>query len=258
MYIFKAMNIGPQDFLLFSGPCSLESVDHIKSSFQALSQLPLTAVRCALFKSRTSPDSFQGLGTKHLNMVRGLKKDLGLRLITEVTYSSQIQTLEDTVDIFQIGTRNMFNYELLKDLNTCGKPVLLKRNFAATIDEWLSAAEYLKNCESVVLCERGIRTFETKTRNTLDIGAIAYLKKNTSYPVIADPSHGTGRRELVSQLALAALHGGGDGLMIEVHEKPEKALSDGFQSLNLEELKGFSLNLSRHLDFLGKKILTQF
>ncbi len=252
------MKIQNHDFLLFAGPCSLESEEHIKTSFEFLAKLPLTAVRCSIFKARTSHKSFQGAGLKHLGLIKSLKESLNLKLVTEVTRPSQIESLVDIVDIFQVGARNMFNYELLKDLASCKQPILLKRSFAASIDEWISASQYLKS-ENVILCERGIRTFETKTRNTFDINAIAYLKQNESFPVIADPSHGTGIKNLVTPIALASIHAGADGLIIETHENPSKALSDAEQALSFKEFEDFVLKtLPEHLKLAGKTILTDF
>ena len=235
-----SLSIGGRGFSVFAGPCAVESGEGFKSIASFVKKEGARGLRGGLYKLRTHPGSFQGLGVKALPFVKKIKSDLGLLFISEITDPRQMASLEEVVDIFQVGTRNMFNYELLKELGKSKKAVLLKRGFSARIEEWLSAAEYLIQYgnKKVILCERGIRTFETKMRYTLDFNAVVYVKQNTPFPVIVDPSHGCGDRSMVPRLARGAVAVGADGLLLEVHPRPEEALSDGKQSL---EFEGFSL-----------------
>ena len=194
-------------------------------------------LRGGAYKPRTSPYEFQGLGLEALKLLREVREETGLPVVTEVMSTNDIQVIGEHADMFQVGARNMQNFDLLRQLAKAGKPVLLKRGPSATIKEWLLAAEYLLagGNPSVVLCERGIKTFETETRNTLDLAAVALARELSHLPVVADPSHGTGRRELIAPASRAAIAIGADGLILEVHPCPERALSDGAQSLTLEE-----------------------
>lgn len=226
------VKIGGGSFMICAGPCSIESEDQMKEVALAIKAAGARMLRGGAFKPRTSPYSFQGLGGKGIEILSHAKKASGLPVITEIMEISELEFFDD-VDMIQVGARNMQNFQLLKELGRVNKPVLLKRGLANTIEEWLMSAEYIMagGNEQIVLCERGIRTFETATRNTLDISAVPVLKKKTHLPVIIDPSHASGISSLVKPLAIAAAAIGADGLMIEVHNDPEHALSDGPQSL---------------------------
>jgi 3-deoxy-7-phosphoheptulonate synthase len=216
-----------------AGPCSAESDDQVQSTAAAVKRAGAKVLRGGAFKPRSSPYAFQGLGEDGLRMLRDAADAHNLKLVSEVMDPSQIEVVDRYADIFQIGARNMQNFALLRELGRARKPVLLKRGISATIEEWLLSAEYVLgggNME-VILCERGIRTFETYTRNTLDISAIPIVKKLSHLPVFVDPSHGTGRRDKVAPMARAAVAAGADGLIIEVHIDPDRALSDGAQTM---------------------------
>lgn len=222
---------------VIAGPCSIESREQYLSSAHAARESGAAALRGGMFKHRTSPYDFQGLGETALSWMAEAKTQTDLPLITEVLEPAHIAITETVVDAYQIGSRNAHNVSLLRALGRCGKPVILKRGMMMTIEEWLFAAEYLlsEGNTQVILCERGIRTFEPMTRNTLDISAIPLLKQLTHLPVIADPSHAAGRRDIIPALSKAAIAAGADGLMIEIHPDPEKALSDAEQSLSYEQ-----------------------
>lgn len=232
------IELGSGTFTVIAGPCAIESSENFFKISTQLKELGVPVLRGGIYKLRTDPKSFQGLGDEVFSWLPEMKKHLNLPLVSEITDARQIEKLDTVVDCYQVGTRNMFNYELLKELGKQKKPVILKRNFAALIKEWLLAADYISQGgnDQVILCERGIRTFETATRNTLDLTAVAYLKQNHSYPVLVDPSHAAGQSKLVAPLALASKAAGADGILIEVHTAPEKALSDGEQSLTVHEL----------------------
>lgn len=221
---------------VIAGPCSVESLEQICTTAQAVKAAGATLLRGGAFKPRTSPYAFQGLEEEGLKMLAEARAQTGLPIVTEVMKESALELVAHYADVLQIGTRNMQNFDLLKAVGQLRKPVLLKRGLANTVREWLMSAEYIMaqgNME-VILCERGIRTFETATRNTLDLSAIPVLKHETHLPVIVDPSHGTGHYEYVEDMALAAIAAGADGLMIEVHPNPHEAWSDGAQSLTPE------------------------
>src|SRR5947208_7831015 len=215
------------------GPCSAETEAQVRTTAAAVRRAGAKIFRGGAFKPRSSPYSFQGLGEEGLRMLRDAARAENLVLVTEVMDLSQIELIEQYADIFQVGARNMQNYTLLRELGHTRKPVLLKRGISATIEEWLLSAEYVLSGGNgdVILCERGIRTFETATRNTFDISAIPVVKKLSHLPIIADPSHGAGRRDMVAPMARAAVAAGADGLIIEVHCDPDHALSDGAQSM---------------------------
>jgi len=225
--------IGGHDVQVIAGPCSVETVPQMRAAAAAVAAAGARLMRGGAFKPRTSPYSFQGLGEDGLRMLRDAARAENLLLVTEVMDLSQIPLIDKYADIFQVGARNMQNYTLLRELGHARKPVLLKRGISATIEEWLLSAEYILSGGNtdVILCERGIRTFETATRNTLDISAIPIVKKLSHLPIIVDPSHGTGRRDKVAPMARAAVAAGADGLLIEVHCDPDHALSDGAQSM---------------------------
>ena len=227
------VRIGGDEVIVMAGPCSAESEEQVHASAAAVRRAGAKILRGGAFKPRSSPYSFQGLGEDGLRMLRDAARAQNMKLVSEVMDTSQIDTLERYADILQVGARNMQNFSLLRELGKTRKPVLLKRGISATIEEWLLSAEYLLgggNME-VILCERGIRTFETYTRNTLDISAIPIVKKLSHLPIFVDPSHGTGRRDKVAPMARAAVAAGADGLIIEVHGDPDRALSDGAQAL---------------------------
>jgi 3-deoxy-7-phosphoheptulonate synthase len=218
---------------MMAGPCSVESAEQMETIAALVAKLGVRVLRGGAFKPRTSPYSFQGLGKKGLQLMRTAADAHDMLVVSEVMDQTQIPMMMDFVDVLQVGARNMQNYNLLREVGKVSKPVLLKRGICATLEELLLSAEYIMmggNYE-VILCERGIRTFESYTRNTLDISAIPVIKKLSHLPIIVDPSHGTGRRDKVLPMGRAAVAAGADGLLIEVHEDPEKALSDGAQSL---------------------------
>jgi 3-deoxy-7-phosphoheptulonate synthase len=221
---------------LVAGPCSVEP-GYVEQAL-ALAGAGVHALRAGVFKPRTHPDSFQGMGLEALPLLAEARARTGLPLISEVLCAADAEALRDHVDGFQVGTRNMQNYRLLEALGDLGRPVILKRGFSATIDEWIASSEYLRRRgnHDVVLCERGIRTFETRTRNTLDISAVVVVRELTDLPVIVDPSHAAGRREWVPALARAALAVGADGLLVEAHPAPAEAWSDAAQTIDLEGL----------------------
>ncbi len=227
--------IGGGSLTVMAGPCSVESEEQMISVARSVKEAGATILRGGAFKPRTSPYSFQGLGKEGLELLKLAGKETGLPIVTEIMEISQLPLFED-VDIIQVGTRNMQNFNLLRELGRQDKPILLKRGMSATYEEWLMSAEYImaSGNEKVILCERGIRTFEAYTRNTLDIGAVPVLKTLSHFPVIIDPSHATGKASLVPSLAMAAVAGGADGVMIEVHNDPSHAWCDGPQSLNPE------------------------
>lgn len=229
----RDVEIGGSAVITMAGPCSVENAEQIQAAAEIVSKAGAKVIRGGAFKPRSSPYSFQGLGEQGLRLLRDAADRHNLLVVSEVMDQTQIPVMLDYVDIFQVGARNMQNFTLLRELGKLNKPVLLKRGIAATIEELLLSAEYLLagGNYNVILCERGIRTFETYTRNTMDISAIPIVKKLSHLPIIADPSHGTGRRDHVLPMARAAVAAGADGLLIEVHHDPDKALSDGAQSL---------------------------
>jgi 3-deoxy-7-phosphoheptulonate synthase len=227
------IRIGGDEVIVMAGPCSAENEQQVRSTAAAVRRAGAKIFRGGAFKPRSSPYSFQGLGEEGLRLLRDAAQAENMALVTEVMDLSQIELIERYTDIFQVGARNMQNFTLLRELGHTRKPVLLKRGISATIEEWLLSAEYVLSGGNtdVILCERGIRTFETATRNTFDISAIPVVKKLSHLPVIADPSHGAGRRDMVAPMARAAVAAGADGLIIEVHCEPDRALSDGAQSM---------------------------
>jgi 3-deoxy-7-phosphoheptulonate synthase len=231
--------VGGREFVVMAGPCSVESREQLVRTAIGVAGSGAALLRGGAFKPRTSPYAFQGLGEDGLDLLELGKQATGLPIITEVMEPGQVDRVAQSADILQIGARNMQNFPLLKEIGRTGKPTMLKRGLSATIEEWLMAAEYIMHAgnPNVILCERGIRTFETTTRNTLDLSAIPVIKRLSHLPIIADPSHGTGHRYLVQPMALAAAAAGADGLLIEVHPEPDTALSDGPQSLTLEQFE---------------------
>jgi 3-deoxy-7-phosphoheptulonate synthase len=227
------VKIGGPEVVVMAGPCAVESEEQIFKIAKLVKDAGAKILRGGAFKPRSSPYSFQGLGEDGLKLLRAAADEFQLKVVTEVMDKSQIDLIEKYADILQIGARNMQNYTFLKDLGKASKPVMLKRGLAATIEEWLMSAEYILSGgnQQVILCERGIRTFETATRNTMDISAIPVIKKKSHLPIVADPSHGIGIRDKVIPMARAAVAAGADGIIVEVHHDPDHALSDGAQSL---------------------------
>ena len=246
--------IGPDNLTIMAGPCAVETQEQLMSIAHAVKAAGATILRGGAYKPRTPPYSFQGLEEEGLRYMQEAKKETGLATICEVVSNEAIEAAVKYVDMIQIGARNMQNFILLKEAGRSGLPVLLKRGLSATIDEWLNAAEYIiaEGNPNVVLCERGIRTFETTTRNTLDLSAVPVLKEKTHLPVIVDPSHATGVYKYVSPLAKAAVACGADGLMIEVHNDPAHALSDGPQSLTFEKFARLTEELTPYARLAGR------
>ncbi|MFO8100568.1 MAG: 3-deoxy-7-phosphoheptulonate synthase [Dehalococcoidia bacterium] len=248
--------VGGKLFAVFAGPCAIESRDQMMDTAQAVKEAGAHGLRGGAYKPRSSPYSFQGLGVEGIKILQEVSRETGLPAVTEVVEAGDVSTVEQYADAFQVGARNMQNFRLLTLLGKSQKPVLLKRGMAATVEDLLLAAEYIvaEGNPNVILCERGIRTFETATRNTLDLNAIPYIKQHSHLPVIVDPSHGTGVRDFVAPMAKAAIACGADGLLIEVHIDPRSALSDGQQSLYpdqfarlMEDMKSFAEAAGRTL-----------
>jgi len=236
-----------KDFALIAGPCSVESERQTIDIAKAVKKAGANILRGGAFKPRTSPYDFQGLGEKGLKILKEAGKETGLPVVTEVLDTRDIELVCNYADILQIGSRNMQNYALLKEVGKIKKPVLLKRGMNSTIYEWLNAAEYILagGNKEVILCERGIRTFDPEYNRTLDLNSIPIIKSLTNLPIIVDPSHGTGNADLVEPMSLAAIAAGADGLMIEVHNEPQKALSDGKQQLNIKNFVNLSEKLGK-------------
>jgi len=248
--------IGADTLAVIAGPCAVESEEQIISVARAVRDAGATLLRGGAYKPRTSPYSFQGLQEEGLRLLALARAETGLPVVTEVMDTAHVELVAQYADMLQIGARNMQNFALLKEVGRAGKPVLLKRGLAATIEEWLLAAEYIINAgnPNVVLCERGIRTFETATRNTLDLSAVPVVKELSHLPIIVDPSHGTGKRQYVTPMARAAVAAGADGLMIEVHPEPDRALSDGLQSLRPEQFRQLMQEVSAVALVVGRKL----
>ena len=248
--------VGGDEVVIMSGQCSVESREQIRLSAQQVAAAGGQFLRGGAFKPRSSPYSFQGMGLEGLKLLREVSDEFGLLVITEVMEISQIELMLPYIDCFQVGARNMQNFNLLRELGHVRKPVLLKRGIAATIEEVLLSAEYILSGGNydLMLCERGIRTFETYTRNTYDVSAIPVLKKLTHLPVLGDPSHGVGKRDLVPPMALASVAAGADGLLMEMHPNPDKALSDGAQSLYPEQLTKLVAQLRRLAPIVDRTI----
>ena len=247
----KGHLIGGNNFMLMAGPCSVENREMLQNIAREVKKGGAIALRGGAYKPRTSPYDFQGLGEEGLKYLREVADENGMIVITELMGTDDLDLVLKYTDIVQIGARNMQNFSLLKRLGQIDKPVLLKRGLSATINEFLLSAEYIiaHGNRNVILCERGIRTFETMTRNTLDINAIAMIKEISHLPIIVDASHGTGKRSIVGAVTLAGIFAGADGAMIEVHENPECALSDGAQSLDFELFKKVARNIEKSLKF---------
>lgn len=242
-------------FLIIGGPCALESSEQLESVITQSNQLQM--IRAGVYKMRTNPTAFQGLGQEAIDIVKDLKAKYNFKFVTEITDPRQTQALEEIVDMYQVGSRNMYNYDLLKELNQFGKPVLFKRAFSATVKEWLNACDYMPDLgeEKILLCERGIRTFETSTRNTLDINSVVYLKQNYNFKVIVDPSHAAGIRSMVRPLSHVAMASGADGILIESHPNPDQALSDKDQQITPEDLNQIRKDLELMAPIFNKELI---
>jgi 3-deoxy-7-phosphoheptulonate synthase len=250
-------NIGEGYFTVIAGPCAIEDMNVAITAAKMIEKYGAVVLRGSLYKPRTSPYSFQGVGEDGIEILAAIKSETNLLIESEILSSNHIPILYDYIDIVRIGSRNMDNYELLKEVGKLDKPVILKRGISATLEEFLFAAEYVMDAgnEQVILCERGIRSFETYTRNTLDILAIPALKELTHLPVIVDPSHSSGKSSLVPSACKAALAAGADGLIIEVHPDPSNALSDGAQSIDLVEFKKLMEDIQKLAPFFEKEFL---
>lgn len=241
--------IGDKEPVFISGPCSVESYDKMMAIGKELKNIGIHILRGGAFKPRTSPYDFQGLHMEGIKILHEVGKSYNLPIVTEIMDARDIEKCIPYIDMIQVGSRNMYNYTLLKELGKSSLPILLKRGISATVSEWLYAAEYIMSSgnSQVVLCERGIRTFETYTRNTLDLNSVAVIKENYRLPIIVDPSHGTGKRELVESMSLASIACGAHGLMIESHTCPDNAVSDARQTVNMDTLKSI-VNKSKVLN----------
>ncbi len=250
------VEIGGSEVVVIAGPCAVESQEQLFETARAVKEYGARILRGGAFKPRSSPYNFQGMGEEGLRLLGTIRKELGIPVVTEVMDIRKVEIVAGYADMIQIGSRNMQNYPLLREVGMCRKPVLLKRGMMATIEEFLLAAEYIldQGNSQVVLCERGIRTFETSTRNTLDLSAVPMLKRISHLPVIVDPSHGTGLRWMVPAMAKAAVAVGADGLIMEVHYKPEEAICDGYQSLNLDEFSNLMSDLKKIAGAVGREI----
>ncbi|MFC2027757.1 3-deoxy-7-phosphoheptulonate synthase [Chloroflexota bacterium] len=250
------ITIGGDEIVIMAGPCAVENQEQLLITARTVRQAGANILRGGAFKPSTSPYSFRGMGEEGLKLLAEARAETGMPIITEVLTPHDVELVARYADILQVGTRNMQNFILLDEVGKVEKPVMLKRGMSATIQEWLLSAEYIiaQGNRDVILCERGIRTFETYTRNTMDVSAIPVIKELSHLPIIADPSHGTGRWSLVTPLALASIAAGADGIMIEVHPNPDKALKDGPQSLNFENFKQLMSKLVSVSASVGRKV----
>jgi 3-deoxy-7-phosphoheptulonate synthase len=252
----KGITIGGPEVVVMAGPCSVESEAQIMAAAEAVRAAGATILRGGAFKPRSSPYSFQGLGSEALRLLAKVREATGLLVVTEAMDPEQVEEVADIADVVQVGARNMQNYTLLRRVGRCGKPVLLKRGMAATVQDLLLSAEYIlaEGNPDVILCERGLRGFDTVTRNLFDVAAIPVVHHLSHLPIVADPSHGTGRRDLVPAMARAAVAAGADGLIVEVHPAPERALSDGAQSLDPSEFSTMMQELGRIAEAIGRSV----
>jgi len=253
------IKVGGNACIVIAGPCAVESEEQIMTTAQIVREAGATMLRGGAFKPRSSPYSFRGLGEEGLRLLAMARAETGLPIVTEVMTPTDVELVARYADLLQIGARNMQNYQLLEEAGRTGKPVLLKRGLSATIEEWLLSAEYIvaQGNPNVILCERGIRTFETATRNTIDLNAVALVKRRSHLPVIVDPSHGTGKWYLVPPISLAAIAVGADGIIIEVHPDPDRAKSDGSQSLNFENFTALMPRLDAVAAAVNRSIVSE-
>ncbi|GAB4127034.1 MAG: 3-deoxy-7-phosphoheptulonate synthase [Roseiflexaceae bacterium] len=252
----NGIQVGGKQLVVMAGPCAVESEEQIMRTARAVRDAGATMLRGGAFKPRSSPYTFRGLGEQGLKLLAQAREETGLAIVTEVMTPTDVELVARYADVLQIGARNMQNYQLLEEVGRSGKPVLLKRGLSATFEEWLLSAEYIINQgnPNVMLCERGIRTFETATRNTMDLNAVALAKRRSHLPVIVDPSHGTGKWYLVAPLALAAAAVGADGIILEVHPDPDRATSDGGQSLTCENFAALMPQLGAVATAVGRTL----
>ena len=252
----NGVKIGGSEVIIIAGPCAVESKEQIFETARSVGINGAKILRGGAFKPRSSPYSFQGMEEEGLKLLQEISNETGLPVVTEVMDTRKVELVAEYADLVQVGSRNMQNFPLLKEVGMCGKPVMLKRGMMATIEEFLNAAEYILHHgnDQVILCERGLRTFETSTRNTLDLSAVPMLKNLSHLPVIVDPSHGTGHRWMVGPMAKAAVAVGADGIMMEVHYKPERALCDGHQSLTPDLFNELMIDLRKIAGAVGKTI----
>ena len=251
----RGVKIGGEELAVIAGPCSVESREQLRETAEAVKNAGAQFLRGGAFKPRTSPYDFQGLAEEGLKLLREIGDEYDLRVVTEIVDVNDVELVSKYADVLQIGARNMQNFRLLQAVGKGNKPVLLKRGLAATISEWLNAAEYImsEGNDDVIFCERGIRTYETFTRNTLDLSAVVAIKEQSHLPIIVDPSHGTGRWQMVQPMARAATAAGADGLIVEVHPHPEVALSDGDQSLKPKHFKAMMEDVKKIASAMGRK-----
>jgi len=254
-----SVQIGGSEVVIMAGPCTVESEKQLMTTAEAVRKEGAVILRGGAFKPSTSPYGFRGMGEEGLKLLANARSEFGMAVITEVMTPTDVPMVCEYADILQIGTRNMQNYMLLDEVGRTNKPVVLKRGMSATIEEWLLAAEYIlaQGNRNVILCERGIRTFEKITRNTMDISAIPLIKRLSHLPIISDPSQGTGRRDLVAPMSLAALAAGTDGLLIEVHPNPDEALKDGAQSLTIDQFQSLMPQVQAVTQAVGRSIVTE-
>ena len=254
--IDDGLRVGDKELMIIAGPCSVESYEQVIEIAKRVKKSGAKYLRGGVFKPRTSPYEFQGLGYEGLEILKRVREETGLKIVTEIMSVDDVDLFEKEVDVIQVGSRNMQNFDLLKRLGKINKPILLKRGLSATIEEWLLAAEYIMNegNPNVILCERGIRTYENETRNTLDISAVPLVKKVSHLPIIVDPSHASGKRWMIEPLSKAAIAVGADGLIIEVHNDPDNALSDGKQSITLDMLDNLIDNIKPIANIIGHNI----
>ncbi|HEX67755.1 MAG TPA: 3-deoxy-7-phosphoheptulonate synthase [bacterium] len=252
----SGVKIGGKEIVVMAGPCAVESKENVLRIAKAVKKEGAKVLRGGAFKPRTSPYSFQGLGEEGLKILKEVSEETGLSIVTEVMDPRNVELVYQYADILQIGARNMHNYDLLKEVGKIDKPVLLKRGISSTVKEWLLAAEYIlkQGNEKVIFCERGIRTFEDSTRFTLDVNAVPLLKKISHLPVIVDPSHSTGRRDLVIPVARAGIAAGADGLLVEVHFDPLQALSDAQQTIDIQEFEILMEDIRRIAQVMGREV----
>jgi len=255
----EGVKIGGEEVIVMAGPCAVENEEQIIKTAQVVKKAGAKILRGGAFKPRTSPYSFQGMKEEGLKLLAKARAKTGLKIVTEVIDINKIDLVNEYADIIQIGARNMQNYPLLKAVGKIDTPVMLKRNMSSTIKEWLLAAEYImkEGNYQVILCERGIRTFSTNTRNTLDLSSVPLLQELSHLPIVVDPSHGTGKWSLVSPMARAAIASGADGLLVEVHPNPEAALSDGAQSLTFDNFNQLMVEVKKMAEVLKRKVGTQ-
>jgi len=252
----KGVTIGGPEIIMMAGPCAIESEEQLRSVAAQLAQANVKVFRASAFKPRTSPYSFQGMGVEGLRLHKMIQQEHGMLIETEVMDVRDVEVVSEHVDIVRVGARNMQNFNLLKEVGRCGKPVILKRGMSATVEEWLMSAEYIMahGNHQVILCERGIRTFENSTRSTLDLSSVAVARQLTHLPIIVDPSHAAGRKDIIPALSKASVAIGADGLLIEVHHLPHEAKCDGKQALLPQELVELSIELNKIARAMGRSL----